>query len=52
MVLDCLRYWASEYHIDCFRFDLAAILGRDPGDGEETTPRAVWHLSLDAAQER
>jgi glycogen operon protein len=22
MVLDCLRYWASEYHIDGFRFDL------------------------------
>ena len=29
MVLDCLRYWAAEYHIDGFRFDLAAILGRD-----------------------
>ena len=23
MVLDCLRYWAAEYHIDGFRFDLA-----------------------------
>ena len=30
VVLDCLRYWASEYHIDGFRFDLASILGRDP----------------------
>lgn len=30
MVLDCLRYWAAEYHIDGFRFDLASILGRDP----------------------
>ena len=29
MVLNALRYWASEYHIDGFRFDLAAILGRD-----------------------
>lgn len=28
-VLDCLRYWAAEYHIDGFRFDLASILGRD-----------------------
>ena len=28
-VIDCLRYWASEYHIDGFRFDLASILGRD-----------------------
>jgi len=30
VVLDCLRYWASEYHLDGFRFDLASILGRDP----------------------
>ncbi|HEX2621573.1 MAG TPA: alpha-amylase family glycosyl hydrolase, partial [Phototrophicaceae bacterium] len=29
MVLDCLRYWVAEYHIDGFRFDLASILGRD-----------------------
>jgi glycogen operon protein len=26
-VLDCLRYWAAQFHIDGFRFDLAAILG-------------------------
>jgi glycogen operon protein len=29
MVLDALRYWVAEYHIDGFRFDLASILGRD-----------------------
>ncbi len=29
MLLNSLRYWASEYHIDGFRFDLASILGRD-----------------------
>ncbi len=29
LVLDCLRYWVSEYHINGFRFDLASILGRD-----------------------
>lgn len=29
MVIDCLRYWVAEYHIDGFRFDLASILGRD-----------------------
>ncbi|MBU3666700.1 MAG: glycogen debranching protein GlgX [Chthoniobacterales bacterium] len=28
-VIDCLRYWAAEYHIDGFRFDLASVLGRD-----------------------
>ena len=37
LVLDSLRYWAQEVHIDGFRFDLAAALGRngqhefDPG---------------------
>jgi len=30
MILDSLRYWVVEYHIDGFRFDLAAILGRGP----------------------
>lgn len=28
-VVSCLRFWASEYHVDGFRFDLAAILDRD-----------------------
>jgi len=28
-VLDCLRYWVIEMHVDGFRFDLASILGRD-----------------------
>ncbi len=28
MILDSLRYWVTEYHIDGFRFDLAVTLGR------------------------
>ena len=28
-ILDCLRYWVIEMHVDGFRFDLASILGRD-----------------------
>jgi glycogen operon protein len=28
MILDSLRYWVKEMHIDGFRFDLASILGR------------------------
>jgi glycogen operon protein len=27
-ILDCLRYWTIEYHIDGFRFDLASALTR------------------------
>jgi glycogen operon protein len=28
-ILDCLRYWVVEMHVDGFRFDLASILRRD-----------------------
>ncbi|HWB50820.1 MAG TPA: glycogen debranching protein GlgX [Stellaceae bacterium] len=31
LVTDSLRYWASEMHVDGFRFDLAPTLGRDGG---------------------
>ena len=30
MVMDSLRYWVTEYHVDGFRFDLGTILGREP----------------------
>ena len=33
LILDCLRYWVSEMHVDGFRFDLASVLLRD-GRGE------------------
>lgn len=29
MVMDSLRYWVNECHVDGFRFDLAAALGRN-----------------------
>ncbi|MGP4109576.1 glycogen debranching protein [Streptomyces sp. 4N509B] len=32
-ILDCLRYWAAEYRVDGFRFDMASILTRGT-DGE------------------
>ncbi|MGE0729996.1 MAG: glycogen debranching protein GlgX [Acidimicrobiia bacterium] len=34
LVLDSLRHWVTEYHVDGFRFDLATVLGREgPGRG-------------------
>jgi isoamylase len=38
MVMDSLRYWVTQYHVDGFRFDLGVTLGRedhgfDPGSG-------------------
>ena len=32
LVLDSLRYWVTEMHVDGFRFDLAATLGRESDD--------------------
>lgn len=29
LILESLRYWVTEMHVDGFRFDLASILGRD-----------------------
>jgi glycogen debranching enzyme GlgX len=29
LVMDSLRYWVSDMHVDGFRFDLAPVLGRD-----------------------
>ncbi len=31
LVIDCLRYWVEEMRVDGFRFDLAAVHGRDNG---------------------
>lgn len=31
-ILDCLRYWVKECHVDGFRFDLATVLGRETPD--------------------
>ncbi len=32
LIIDCLKYWVEEMHVDGFRFDLATVLARD-GDG-------------------
>ena len=28
-IIDCLRHWVTQYHVDGFRFDLASIMGRN-----------------------
>jgi len=47
MILDCLRYWASDYHIDGFRFDLASILGRDMNGAPMNSPPLLESLAFD-----
>ncbi len=31
LVMDSLRYWVEQMHVDGFRFDLASVLGREAG---------------------
>ena len=38
MVMDSLRYWASEMHVDGFRFDLCPTLGRVNGEYRRDSP--------------
>ena len=35
LIMDSLRYWLTEMHVDGFRFDLAATLGRQEGGFEQ-----------------
>jgi glycogen operon protein len=47
MILDSLRYWVAEMHIDGFRFDLAAILARDENGRPLENPPALWDIETD-----
>ena len=38
MIVDSLRYWVEEMHVDGFRFDLASILARDPSGQPDAKP--------------
>ncbi|MDH6574769.1 glycogen debranching protein GlgX [Kitasatospora sp. MAP5-34] len=46
-ILNCLRHWVSEYHIDGFRFDLAAILDRAPDGTPLANPPLLEQLAHD-----
>ena len=39
LIIDSLRYWVQEMHVDGFRFDLGAVLGSDnPGSAADADP--------------
>jgi glycogen operon protein len=46
-IIDCLRYWVTEMHIDGFRFDLASILGRDQNGEVLGNPPLIERISED-----
>ena len=47
MILDSLRYWVQEMHVDGFRFDLASILARDSNGDVMSNPPVLWDIESD-----
>lgn len=44
LILDSLRYWVEEMHVDGFRFDLASILSRDEKGQPLENPPVLWDI--------
>ncbi len=49
MILDSLRYWAIDMHVDGFRFDLAAILSRDEQGEPMVSPPVLRDIESEPA---
>jgi glycogen operon protein len=49
MIVDSLRYWVEEMHVDGFRFDLASILARDSSGAVMSNPPVLWDIESDPA---
>jgi isoamylase len=47
MIVDSLRYWVQEMHVDGFRFDLASILDRDASGRPMVDPPVLWDIESD-----
>jgi glycogen operon protein len=47
LIMDCLRYWVTEFHIDGFRFDLASVLSRDENGEPLTDAPILWEIESD-----
>jgi isoamylase len=47
LIVDSLRYWVEEMHVDGFRFDLASILARDSEGRVMSNPPVLWDIESD-----
>ncbi len=47
-ILECLRYWVTEYRVDGFRFDLASILSRDENGAPMSNPPILKAIAYDS----
>ena len=47
LIVECLRYWVREAHVDGFRFDEGSILARGEDGMPSAHPPVVWQIELD-----
>jgi glycogen operon protein len=47
LILNCLRYWVQEMHVDGFRFDLASVLSRGADGKPMPDPPILWAIDSD-----
>jgi glycogen operon protein len=47
MILDSLKHWVGQMHVDGFRFDLASILSRDSQGNVLPNPPILWEIESD-----
>ncbi len=47
MIIDCLRYWVADMHVDGFRFDLASVLARSRSGEPLQDPPILWAIESD-----
>ena len=47
LILDSLRYWVQDMHVDGFRFDLASIFSRDDLGLPLVNPPLLWDIESD-----
>src|SRR3954470_22387188 len=51
-ILDCLRYWVTEMHVDGFRFDLAAVFAIDVDQQEKGKTPIIAEIESDPVLSR
>ncbi len=47
LIMDCLRYWVADMHVDGLRFDLASVFGRDEQGNVLLEPPVIESIAED-----
>jgi glycogen operon protein len=48
-IVDCVRFWVEQGHVDGFRFDEGSILARGEDGAPLVHPPVIWQIELDDA---